>query len=108
MAGSDQPIIPLWAESKAKKQVDIVQEAARALADAERLRASQPIAKMRECDLEAEQLRLEEMLAEETLTVEDFRRLREIDFYLAGMRERREYGWSRDEWSSESIGDDGP
>jgi hypothetical protein len=105
MAEHDQPV-PLWEEAKARKRVDILKEAAKALSESERLRANQPIATMTERDLEAEQLRLEDLLGAGTLTVDGFRRLREIDFYLEGMRQRRNYGPAREEWSPEQLSDE--
>jgi hypothetical protein len=101
MPNREQPEVPIWAAAKARKQIDVVREAAKVLADTERERAGRPIARMTETDLEAEQLRLEELLETRTLTVEDFRRLREIDFYLEGMRQRREYHPSQEEWMHE-------
>jgi hypothetical protein len=104
MAGNEQPVVPIWAESKAKKQIDVLREVSRTLEEAERIQANQPIGQMTETDLEAEQLRLEELLHEGEVTVDEFRRLREIDFYLHEMRERREE-WAREEWKPESLGD---
>ncbi len=105
MAEHEQPIVPLWMEAKARRQIDILKEAARAIDESERVRANQAIPTMTERDLEAEQLRLEDLLRERTLTVEGFQRLREIDFYLDGMRARRQYGPAQEEWSSERFGD---
>lgn len=102
MAETEQPSMPIWAQSKAKKKVDVLREVAKALRETERVRANQPIAEMTEADLEAEQLRLEDLLHAETMTVGDFRRLREIDFYLQEMRERRD-GWTREGWTPESL-----
>ena len=106
MAGQEQPKVPLWEESKAKKRVDVLKEAARALDESERLRANQPIATMTERDLEAEQLRLQDLLHDGALTVDGFRRLREVDFYLEGMRQRRHYGPAAEEWSPEQLSDE--
>jgi len=104
MAGNEQPLVPIWAEYKAKKQIDVLREVSRALEETERMRPNQPIGQMTEADLEAEQLRLEELLHEGEVTVDEFRRLREIDFYLHEMHERRE-DWAREEWKPESLGD---
>ncbi|MBV9279079.1 MAG: hypothetical protein JOZ41_03265 [Chloroflexi bacterium] len=106
MAGQEQQPAPIWAESKAKKQIDVLKEVARTLADAERVRARQPIAEMTERDLEAEQLRLGDLLGAGTLTVEGFRRLREIDFYLEAMRQRRHHGPTHEQWESERFSDE--
>jgi hypothetical protein len=105
MPNIEQPDVPIWAAAKARKQIDIVREAAKTIADTERERASRPIDRMTEVDLEAEQLRLEEMLHIGTMTVDDFRRLREIDFYLEGMRQRKQYSATYEEWSPEPFGD---
>jgi len=104
MADNNQPQVPIWAEAKANKQIDVVKEAVRTIHESERLRANQPIAAMTERDLEAEQLRLEDLLRVEALTVEDFRRLREIDFYVDDMRDRRDRGPAH-EWKSERLSD---
>ncbi|HLJ65734.1 MAG TPA: hypothetical protein VKX16_00060 [Chloroflexota bacterium] len=106
MAGHDESQNPIWAQAKARKQMDILKEVARSLSETERVRANQPIASMTELDLEAEQLRLESLLAEKMLSVDDFRRLREIDFFLEGMRQRQHYGPAREEWSQERLSDD--
>lgn len=106
MAGQEQPQVPIWAEAKARKQIDVLKEVAKALADSERVRANQPIEDMTERDLEAEQLRLEDVLHEGTLTVDGFRRLREIDFYLDGMRQRRRHGPAHEEWEPERLSDE--
>jgi hypothetical protein len=106
MAASEQPLVPLWAEAKAKKQVDVLKEAARTIEEAERLRAGQPVDSMTEQDLEAEQLRLEDRLHDGSLTVEEFRRLREIDFYLDGMRWRRENRPAQQERKPEWLSDE--
>ncbi len=106
MAGQEQPKVPIWAEAKAKRQIDVLKEVARSLADSERVRANQPISEMTERDLEAEQLRLADLLQEDSLTVEGFRRLREIDFYLGDMRQRRRHGPAREEWKPERFGDE--
>ena len=92
MPDREQPDTPLWAAAKSRKTIDVVREAAKAVAQVERERATKPIAKLTEIDLEAEQLRLEEMLRMGTMTVDDFCRLREVDHYLESMRLRREYG----------------
>jgi hypothetical protein len=84
--------LPIWAASKARKTIDIVGEATKTIVDSDRTRANQPIGSLTEADLEAEQLRLEEMLHAGTMTVDDFCRLREVDHYLEGMRLRRHYG----------------
>lgn len=104
MAGSEQPE-PIWAASKARKQVDILKEVARFLAADESERASKPIGSMKAADLEAEQYRLAELLHRGNITVDDFRRLREIDFYLHDMRERRAHDGARQEWKPESLSD---
>lgn|SRR5947209_15332008 len=106
MAQHEQPIVPLWMEAKARKQVDILKEVARAIDESERVRANQPIAAMTERDLEAEQLRLQDLLRGRTLTVDGFQRLREVDFYLDSMRARRQYGPSQEEWTPERFGDE--
>jgi hypothetical protein len=106
MADHEQPAVPIWAEAKAKRQINVLKEVAQALAEAERVRANQPIAAMMERDLEAEQLRLEVLLDEGMLTVDGFRRLREIDFYLEGMRQRRRHGPTQEEWTPEHLPDD--
>jgi hypothetical protein len=106
MAQHEQPIVPLWMEAKARKQVDILKEVARAIDESDRVRAGQPIANMTEADLETEQLRLQDLLRTRTLTVDGFQRLREIDFYLDGMRARRQYGPPQAEWTPERSGDE--
>jgi len=106
MAGQEQPPVPLWAEAKAKKQIDVLKEVAKALEETERARARQPVAEMTESDLEAEQIRLEHLLTTGALSVADFRRLREIDFYLEGMRHRRRYRPKHEEWQPEHLGDE--
>ena len=106
MATPEQPSVPIWAEAKAKKNVDVLKEAAKALEESERVRANQSIATMTERDLAAEQLRLDALLHEEMLTVQDLRRLREIDFYLEGMRQRRRLGPVHEEWTQERFGDE--
>ena len=98
----EQPEVPLWAAAKAKKQIDVVREVSRALAEVERNRALQPVDALNERDLEVEQLRLEEMLHAETMTVADFKRLREVDFFLEAMQERRRHGASPEHWLRES------
>ena len=105
MAGTEQPDVPIWANGKARKQHDILSEVCKALERRDRERASLPIGKLTESDLEAEQLRLEELLHAGALTVDDFRRLREVDFFLQEMRERRTRPLSREEWKPESLGD---
>ena len=109
MAEPEQPAVPIWAEAKARKQMDVlkeVQEVARDIDESDRLRAKQPISAMTERDLAAEQLRLEHLLQEGTLTVEGFQRLREIDFYLEGMRYRRHHGPTQQEWKPERLSDE--
>lgn len=105
MADQEQPLVPIWREAKAK-QLDVLKDVAKALDEAERIRARQPIDTMTERDLDAEQMRLEYLLGEGTLTVDGFRRLREIDFYLDGMRERRHHGPAQEEWKPERLSDD--
>lgn len=102
MPGTEQPDIPIWAAAKARKQIDVLREVAKTLEEVERERAARPIAQLTESELEAEQLRLDEMLQSNTLTVDGFRRLREVDYYLDGMRQRRSYGPNREEWGYES------
>src|SRR5947209_5621361 len=106
MAEHEQPVVPIWAEAKAKKKVDVLKEVAKALSEADRVRANQPIGTMIERDLETEQLRLADLLHDGTLTVEGFQRLREIDFHLDGMRRRRQHGPTQEEWSPERLSDD--
>jgi hypothetical protein len=109
MADEQQPLVPIWAEARAKKQVDVLTEVARVakeLDESDRVRAAQPIGMMTEHDLEAEQLRLEHLLQSGTITVDGFRRLREIDFCLDGMRRRRQHGPTREPWNSEYLSDD--
>ena len=109
MANQEQPLMPIWAEAKAKKQIDVLKEASRvvkAIEDADRVRANQPIGTMTERELEAEQFRLAYLLEEGTLTVDGFRRLREIDFYLDGMRQRRHHGPTQEEWTQERLSDE--
>lgn len=106
MADQNGPPEPIWAAAKARKQIDILKEVVKALEEGDRLRANQPIAAMTERDLEAEQLRLEDLLRAGTLTVEGFRRLREIDFYLEGMRHRRQSGPAHEEWSPRTMSDE--
>lgn len=101
MPGPEQPDAPIWASAKARKQIDVLREVAKTLADRERELANRPIGKMTESELETEQLRLEDLLQVGSMTVDDFRRLREIDHYLEGMRQRRHYGMSREAWGSE-------
>ncbi len=98
--------VPRWAEAKAKRPLDVLKEVSRALAETDRVRASQPVADMTERDLEGEQLRLETLLNDGLLTVDGFRRLREIDFFLEGMRKRRHYGATQEGWKHERMGDD--
>ena len=102
MPGTEPPEVPIWAAAKARQQVDVVREVSRVLAEAERERASRAVGELTESDLETEQLRLEEMLHAGTMTVDDYCRLREVDFYLEGMRQRRGYGPSH-EWRRESL-----
>ena len=104
MAGTEQPEVPIWAAAKARQQIDVVREVSRVLAESERERANRPVARLTESDLEAEQLRLEEMLHAGTMTVEDFCRLREVDTYLEGMRQRRGYD-PRHQWRREFLGE---
>ena len=104
MAGTEQPEVPIWAAAKARQQIDLVREVSRVLAEAERERANRPIGKLTESDLEAEQLRLEEILYAGTMTVEDFNRLREVDVYLEGMRQRRGQRPSH-QWRREFLGE---
>ena len=106
MAGQERQPVPLWAEAKAKKQIDVLKEVAKALEESDRARARQPIPEMTESDLYAEQIRLEHLLTTGTLTVADFRRLREIDFYLEGMHHRRHHRPRRQEWQPEHLGDE--
>lgn len=109
MANDEQPLVPLWAEAKARKQVDVLGEVARvvkSIEELDRVRSRQPIDQMTERDLEAEQVRLEYLLHEGTLTVEGFRRLREIDMYLEDMRHRRYDGPAREYWEQERLSDD--
>jgi hypothetical protein len=106
MAGQEQQSVPLWAEAKAKKKVDVLKEVARALDESEHTRARQPVVEMTESDLEAEQFRLEHLLAAGTLTVKEFQRLREIDFYLEGMRHRRHDRPTHEEWHAEHLTDE--
>ena len=103
MPNNEQPDVPIWAATKAKKQldIDVVREAANALTEAELERAGRPVVKLTEIELEAEQLRLEEMLQRGAMTGEDYSRLREVDFYLEGMRERKRYGPGCEEWHPE-------
>lgn len=99
----DQPTdMPRWAIAKAKKQIDVVREVSRALAEVERDRSMRPVDALNERDLETEQLRLEEMLHAGTMTVADFKRMREIDFFLEAMSERRRHGASPEHWLRES------
>src|SRR5579872_4004055 len=98
--------VPRWAEAKAKKPLDVLREVSSTLAETDRVRANQPVVDMTERDLEAEQLRLEAMLNDGLLTVEAFRRLREIDFFLEGMRKRRHYGAAHEGWKHERMGDE--
>src|SRR5947209_11553061 len=105
MASMDKSAQPLWAEAKAKKKIDVLREVARVLQETERVHASQPIAEMTEANLESEQLRLEDMLHARSITVDEFRRLKEIDFYLDGMRERRQYIWTPDGWEPDALED---
>lgn len=109
MAESEQPPVPIWAEAKARKQVDVLKEVAnvvKGIEESERVRANQPLPSMTEADLEAEQLRLEALLQHRALTVEGFRRLREIDFYLEGMRQRRHHGAAQRGWTPEQLSDE--
>lgn len=106
MADNHQPQEPIWAAAKARRQIDILKEVARAIEESERVRANQNIAEMTERDLEAEQLRLEDLLRAGDLTVDGFRRLREIDFYLGGMRYRRHHGPAHEEWSPRTLSDE--
>jgi hypothetical protein len=109
MASDEQPSVPIWAEAKAKRQVDVLKEVAKVvkcIEESERVRANQPIGSMTESELEAEQLRLQELLRVGTLTVDGFRRLREVDFYLEGMRRRREYDSASEGWEPEILSDD--
>lgn len=103
MPDKQQSDAPLWAASKSRKHIDVLREVAKTLADTERLMASQPVEKLTESALEAEQLRLEDVLHIGDMTVEEFQRLREIDFYLEAMRQRRGYGPAREEWQHEST-----
>ncbi len=102
MHESEQPNVPIWAAARAQKHNDILREVARSLDTTERERALRPLDKLTERDLEAEQLRLEEWLHLGTITVESFRRLREVDFYLEAMQQRRGFGPAREEWQRES------
>jgi hypothetical protein len=106
MAGQEQPLVPLWAETKAKKQIDVLKEVAKAINESERARARQSVAEMTESDLEAEQFRLEAVLESGKMTVDGFRRLREIDFYLEGMRHRRRHRPAHEEWQPEHLSDE--
>src|SRR5438309_192386 len=109
MADQEQPLMPIWAEAKSKKQIDVLKEASKvikSIEDADRVRGNQPIGDMTERELEAEQFRLGYLLHEGTLTVDGFRRLREIDFYLESMRQRRHHGPAQEEWTQERLSDD--
>ncbi|GAC1474150.1 MAG: hypothetical protein PVSMB7_28900 [Chloroflexota bacterium] len=106
MARKEQPPVPLWAEAKAKKKVDVLKEVARALQETDRIRSKQAIDTMTEADLGVEQLRLQDLLRQGTLTVEQFRRLREIDFYLEGMQMRSHFGPAHEHWEPERFGDE--
>lgn len=103
MDDTEQPQKPIWLEAKARKKIDIVREVGKVLAETERLSASKPILEMTENDLEIEQLRLEELLSLGSMTVADFQRLREIDWYLDAMRGRRDYGRIQEEWQPGSL-----
>lgn len=103
MTGAEQPEVPIWAASKARKQVDILKEVARTLAATDAERAHRPLGAMTETDLIAEQYRLEDRMHDGIITVDEFRRLREIDFYLHEMRRRREYTGAHQEWKPESL-----
>jgi hypothetical protein len=108
MAKQEEPQVPIWAEAKAKKQIDVLKEVAgvvKSIDESERVRASQAIPSMTERDLAAEQFRLEALLHEGTLTVDNFHRLREIDFYLQEMRDRRHRGPTHEEWKPERLSD---
>jgi hypothetical protein len=109
MADEHQPLVPIWAEARAKRQVDVLTEVARVAKDideTDRIRAAQPIGCMTERDLEAEQFRLEQLLQSGAITVDGYRRLREIDFCIDGMRRRRHHGPTHEAWNSEYLSDD--
>jgi|SRR5947209_2591186 len=99
----DESETPLWAAAKSRKQVDILKEVARTLTEAEIERSRRPIDKLTESDLEIEQGRMERTLDDGTMTVEEFRRLQEIDYLLNGMRQRKEQITSYENWWHESL-----
>ena len=51
MAEREQPLVPIWAESKARKRLDVLKDVAnvvKTIDDSDRVRANQPIAGMTE------------------------------------------------------------
>jgi hypothetical protein len=106
MNRQDDADTPIWAGAKSRKQVDILKEVARTLSETEIERSRRPIDKLTQSDLEIEQGRLEEVLDAGKMTVEDFRRLQEIDYFLNGMRQRRDQISSYEGWRHESLTED--